>query len=389
MSVTNMMRCVTEIKFKASPESKRDLQFTFNFVNEFEFSDSWVDLTNQAKITLPKNIYVIDKNGNKLNLGGTEPNKLIDNLFRRGDSVSINYGYYTYENGNEVLDMPENPIFEGFITSVGSKRPIVLECEDNMWLLKQIPCKPQVWPKEKSVEDLLKSLLQGTNFTVNGLTKTTVGDLVIQDETVAQLLARLQKDFHFEAYFKGNELRIGSLVYIEAEARTFTFEFQKNIISDELVFQRKDDVKLSAICESVNTVDGGTNKKGQTKTKEERLTVLVYYDKNGAAQYKEKKKGEDLPENVEGERRKLFYPNVKSAKDLFEKGKAELEKYYYTGFKGKFTTFAIPYVQMGDNVIIKDKLMPDRDGKYKVKSVNYTGGINGHRQIIELHYKMK
>lgn len=389
MSGTNMMRCVTEIKFKASPESKRDLQFTFNFVNEFEFSDSWVDLTNQAKITLPKNIYVIDKNGNKLNLGGTEPNKLIDNLFRRGDSVSINYGYYTYENGNEVLDMPENPIFEGFITSVGSKRPIVLECEDNMWLLKQIPCKPQVWPKEKSVEDLLKSLLQGTDFTVNGLTKTTVGDLVIQDETVAQLLARLQKDFHFEAYFKGNELRIGSQVYIEDEAKTFTFEFQKNIISDELVFQRKDDVKLSAICESVNTVDGGKNKKGQTKTKEERLTVLVYYDKTGVAQYKEKKKGEDLPENVEGERRKLFYPNVKSAKDLFEKGKAELEKYYYTGFKGKFTTFAIPYVQMGDNVIIKDKLMPDRDGKYKVKSVNYTGGINGHRQIIELHYKMR
>lgn len=384
-----MMRCVTEIKFKASAESKRDLQFTFNFVNEFEFSDSWVDLTNQAKITLPKNIYVIDKNGNKLNLGGTEPNKLIDNLFRRGDSVSINYGYYTYENGNEVLDMPENPIFEGFITSVGSKRPIVLECEDNMWLLKQIPCKPQVWPKEKSVEDLLKSLLQGTDFTVNGLTKTTVGDLVIQDETVAQLLARLQKDFHFEAYFKGNELRIGSQVYIEDEAKTFTFEFQKNIISDELVFQRKDDVKLSAICESVNTVDGGKNKKGQTKTKEERLTVLVYYDKTGVAQYKEKKKGEDLPENVEGERRKLFYPNVKSAKDLFEKGIAELEKYYYTGFKGKFTTFAIPYVQMGDNVIIKDKLMPDRDGKYKVKSVNYTGGINGHRQIIELHYKIK
>jgi hypothetical protein len=258
-----------------------------------------------------------------------------------------------------------------------------------MWLLKQIPCKPQVWPKTKSVEDLLKSLLKGTDFKVNGLTKTTVGDLIIQDETVAQLLARLQKDFHFEAYFKGNELRIGSQVYIESEAKTFTFEFQKNIISDELVFQRKDDVKLSAVCESVNTVDGGTNKKGQTKTKEERLTVLVYYDSNGVAQYKEKKKDVDLPENLEGERRKLFFPNVKSAKDLFEKGKEELNKFYYTGFKGKFTTFAIPYVQMGDNVIIKDRLMPDRDGKYKVKSVKYTGGINGHRQIIELHYKMK
>lgn len=384
-----MVRCVTEIKIKADPATNRDLQFTFNFVNEFEFTDSWVDLTNQAKITLPKNIYTVDKNGNRLNLFGTKPNELINNLFRRGDKVSINYGYITYENGNEFLDLPRTPIFEGFITSVGSKFPIVLECEDNMWLLKQIPCKPQVWSKDKTVEDLLKSLLRFTDFTVNGLTKTTVGDLVIQDETVAQLLARLQKDFHFEAYFKGNELRIGSVVYIEKEAKEFTFEFQKNIISDELTFQRKDDVKLSAVCESINTVNGGTNKKGQTKTKEERLTILVYFDKDGVAQYKEKKKGEDLPENVEGERRKLFFPNVKTAKDLFEKGKLELEKFYYTGFKGKFTTFAIPYVQMGDNVTIKDPLMPDRDGKYKVKSVRYTGGVNGHRQIIELHYKMK
>lgn len=384
---TNMVRCVTEVKFKADPNTHRDLAFTFDFINQFESSDTWVDLTNKATLTFPKNIYVRDAQNNLLPLGGTTENKLIDNLFRRGDSISINFGYYTYNNGKETLDMPKEPIFQGYISKVTSKKPIELECEDNMWLLKQIPCKPQVWPKTKTVEDLLKTLLKDTDFTVNAITKTTIGDFFVENETVAQLLARLRKEYHLEAYFRGNELRIGSLVYIESDAVTHNFAFQHNIISDQLDFQRKDDIKLSAVVNSINTVEGGTNKKGETKTKQERLSVLVYTDNEGNFKYIKKKKDEDFPANEEGERRTLFYPNVKSEKELFDKGVAELKKYYYTGFKGNFTTFAIPYVRQGDNVNISDALMPDRNGKYKVKGVKYSGGVNGHRQIIELDYK--
>ena len=92
-----MMRCVTRIDFKSNVDSGRNLAFSFDFVNEFEAQDTWVDLTNQAKIKFPKNIYVRDENNTLIPLGGTNSSKLIDNLFRRGDSVSINFGYYTYE----------------------------------------------------------------------------------------------------------------------------------------------------------------------------------------------------------------------------------------------------------------------------------------------------
>lgn len=35
-----------------------------------------------------------------------------------------------------------------------------------------------------------------------------------------------------------------------------------------------------------------------------------------------------------------------------------------------------------------DKTLPERSGYYKVKSVRYTGGVNGLRQEINLDYKI-
>ena len=384
-----MFRCITEIEFQQKGAG-RNLAFSFDFVHEFEATNTWVDLTNQCKITFPKNVYVKSKTGELISLGGTNPNVQVNSLFHRGDYLTVSMGYYRYDKqGNETKEI--STVFEGYISKVTSKKPIVLECEDNMWLLKQIPCAPKSLKASESLEDYLKQQLQGTNLTVNQTTKTSVGALLIQNETVAQLLARLRKDFHLEAYFRGSELRIGSRVYLDEDTNgktVWNFIFQQNIISDELEFKRKDDVKLSAVCNSINTKYEGTNKKGKTKTKSERLSVLVYPDAKGNFQYIEKKEGVDFPANEEGERRTLFFPNVTTAKELYDLGMAELNKYYYTGFRGKFTTFGIPYVNVGDNVYIKDNLMPDRNGKYKVRGVKYSGGINGHRQEIMLDYKL-
>jgi hypothetical protein len=384
-----MLRAVTEVEFLQKGDG-RNLGFSFDFVHEFEASDTWVDLTNQCKITFPKNVYVKNQQGQLISLGGTNPDVQVNSLFHRGDYVSISMGYYRYsDSGVETKEVAT--VFQGYISKVTSKKPIQLECEDNMWLLKQRPCKPTSLKKTDYIEDYIEQQLQGTGFTVNKKTKTTVGALIIGNETVAQLLARLRKDFHLEAYFRGDELRIGSQVYLESDNNGKTvweFIFQQNIISDELEFKRLDDIILSAVCHSMNTKQGSTNKRGKTKTKQERLSVLVYM-KGGKFQYIEKKEGVDFPANEEGERRTLFFPNVTSAKELADKGIDELKKYYYQGFRGKFTTFGIPYVRQGDNIIIRDRLMPDRDGKYKVRGVKYSGGIHGHRQEIILDYKLQ
>lgn len=383
----NMLRCITEITC-IQRANGRSNAFIFDFVNEFEASNTWEDLTNTCTIKLPKNIYVKDRQGNLIPLGGTQPSKYIDNLFQRGDEISVRYGYYTYDTkGNEGTYISD--VFKGYIASVTSKMPIVLECEDNMWLLKQLPCKPQVWPKDKTLEDLLRSLLDGTNFTVNALTNTTLGDFVVQNESVAQLLDRLRKDYYIETYFAGNELRVGISIYVEPPPSHPVYTFQENIIDDNLVYRRKDDIKLSAVVNSINTNTlSSTNKRGKSKTKTERLSILIYTLPDGTFTYVQKQDGVDFPSNEEGERRTLFFPNISSAKELFELGKTELEKYYYTGFKGSFTTFAMPYVTVGDTIALKDEVLPDRDGKYRVRAVTYSGGVNGHRQEITLDYKL-
>ncbi|MFX1704601.1 hypothetical protein PV783_11640 [Chitinophaga sp. CC14] len=394
-----MYRVVTNITFQQQPTASfpnRRSVIRYDFVAEYEASDSWADLTNKAKITLPKNVYVRNGDGALLSLNG--PNVNIGGfstgvpLFLKGDKVTIEGGYRYYEkSGNEVLRT--SVLFTGYISQVTSKLPIVLECEDNMWKLKQLIAPNKTYPATATLEDILRDLLTGTDFTVNALTKTTFGAFRTQNETVCEVLARLRKDYHFESYFRGNELRSGAQVYLESDALASgrkIFKFQENIISDELDYKRKDDVQLSAIAYSVNKRElQVTTKAGKPKTKKERLEVLVT-QQNGEFIGKVKPAGEkaDFAPNTAGERRTLYFWNVASSAELIDLAKKELQKFYYTGFKGKFTTFGIPYVRQGDNVDIIDNVLPERNGRYKVKAVTYSNGMNGLRQVISLDYQI-
>ena len=393
-----MYRVLSNITFIQQPSATfptRTKTLIYNFAHQYEAADSWADLTNKAKITLPKNVYVRDATGKAVPLSGTNVNiggfDSAVPLFLKGDQVTIMHGYRYFDSrGNEVSPMVT--IFQGFISNVTSKKPIELECEDNMFKLKQITAPNKVYPaKSFTLEGILKDLLQGSGFTVNVLTDTSFGDFRTNNETVAEVLARLRKDYHFNSYFRGTELRCGSLVYVEQDAitdGTKTFTFQKNIISDELEYKRRDDINLSAIAYSVNKNElTTTTKDGATKTKKERLEVLVSI-RNGNYVSSIKPPGQkaDFAPNTAGERRTLYFWNVTDPQALITLATNELKKYFYTGMRGKFTTFGLPYVRQGDNVTLVDQILPERNGTYKVKSVKYTGGVGGLRQIIELDY---
>ena len=79
---------------------------------------------------------------------------------------------------------------------------------------------------------------------------------------------------------------------------------------------------------------------------------------------------------------------IENEQDLINLAKSDLEKYYYTGFKGSFLTFGTPFIKFGDNVVLENNILPEQNGTYKVKAVNYSGGENGLRQNIELDYKL-
>lgn len=400
MSNQGMYRVVTKITFVQVANADfptRNRTLIFNFVNEFEADDSWQSMTNTCKITIPKNIYIRDATGKlvslagtNVNIGGFSPN---EPLFLRGDKMTLEAGYRFYDKaGNEKL--LTSVLFSGYIRTVGSKKPITLECEDNMYLLKQIVVPNKTYSATTSMETILSELLAGTPFTVNVTTNTPLGEFSTHNETVAEILARLQKDYHFYSNFRGNELRVGSAVYLEQDAigsGKKVFRFQRNIISDDMAYIRTDDLELSAIAYSINKVEleGLTTRSGKKKTKHKRLEALVTIRNGRVTSYVRENNSlqADFAPNVNGERRTLYFWNVPTTDKLIELATNELKKYYYQGLKGKFVTFGIPYVREGDNVDIMDNILPERNGRYKVKSVKYTGGVAiGIRQEVELDY---
>lgn len=394
-----MFVCITSIKITQIPSTtfpNRNEVYNLDFVNEFEIISTWKNLTTTAKITFPKNIHVLDQNGRPLNFEGPTQNiggfsvtsSSNPPIILRGDQIAINAGYLYYdEKGNSVIDV--NPLFEGYVSEVDARMPIKLTCEDNMWKLKQITAPNHTFPSTATLESILQKLLTGTGFTVNTLTTTTIGSFRTQNETVCQVLERLRKQYFFESYFRGNELRCGAIVYIDSESVSQNFAFQKNIISDELKYKRKDDIQLSAIAYSVGYVTTGkTNKDGSAKSKKNRLEAFVQYENgNFSSKIRSKSTDPQFPQNTGGERRTFHFLNITDPNQLVQLAKQELIKYYYTGLRGKFTTFLVPFVKFGDKAVISDSVLPERNGTYLIKGVTYKGGIEGMRQEITLDYK--
>lgn len=380
----------------------RTLQIEFDFVTHWEFSNNWEDLSAQGKVVFPKNIYVTNPQtntryplfGTKKNVGGFTQ----DAIFKRGDKIKIESRYSHWDENLNEKQTQLVTIIDGYITQVGSGMPIELSFEDSMYLLKQTPMTNKAFKSSDTFESILSEALKvtnnkfGTKLTVNSSSETRVtyehALLTAENETIATFLAKLKKDTHIFSYFRGNELRLGRLVYVEGEAVTKEFEFQVNIISSDLSYKRKEDVILSAVASNHITEKVGTTKQGKEKTRSKRLEVLVWIDREGRVQHKSVKEGDKADPNTDGERRTFTYPEAKTEQQLIELATENLKKYYYSGFKGKFTTFGTPYVQFGDNAKIINKILPEQDGIYKIKGVEYEGGVDGWRQTIELDYKI-
>jgi len=384
-----------------SPESvitKREKVFFFDFCNSFEINNGWENMTTGGKIVFPKNMSVVDV-ATKTTISFFGKNKNIAGfngapLLMRGDKIKIEAFYIYWDENLNEKQTEKRLVFDGYITKINTKIPVEIEVEDNMFLLKQIPMTNGAFGSGTSLETLLTTALIGTGLTVNYLTSTKLtfdnSLLMIDNMTVAQFLEKLRKDAFMHCYFRDNELRIGSIVYIESETKTKTFQFQENIISSDLNFTRKDDIILSAVASNhIEEKTGKTTKDGHEKTKNTRIEVLVWFDRAGKFQSKIVKTGDKADANIDGERKTFHFLQAKTTDELINLAKESLQKYYYTGFKGSFITFGTPSVEFGDNAEIINNLLPEQNGTYKIKAVDVLGGVNGFRQKIELDFKIK
>jgi hypothetical protein len=368
--------------------------YTLDFVNSGEISSSWQDMTDTAKIKIPRNIYIEDQNGNSFPLllgtniyggvGNSQP------VILRGDRISISVGLFIDDfKGGEALEMPATPQFRGYITKIKNHAPIEIDCEDEMWKLKKINTPNKLFSGSKyTVKKMLQEMLAGhPEYTVtDGGVSVNIGDFRTQNETVAMVLERLRKDGGLYGYFRGTELRCSSIVYYPADIQQqMVFEFQENIISDTLEYTRKEDLSIAVKAIAQNITQGtNVNEDGTLKSKKTRVEVVVgLNDKGVIAELNSKDKFQgDL----------ITFPVLSSTlithDQLLKRAKDYLPKFYYTGFRGAFVTFIIPQVNHGNAVILRNKAIPEMEGTYLVKQVKTTFGMQGNRQDIMLHLRI-
>src|SRR3990167_4649103 len=96
-------------------------KYRFTYVNLMEINSSWDTFTDTATIILPNKF----RQKNKTIVVGA------DNVFKRGDVVTIKIGYFP-----NLFTR-----FQGYVSRIKPDSPLILECEDEMWKLKQVNLK--------------------------------------------------------------------------------------------------------------------------------------------------------------------------------------------------------------------------------------------------------
>jgi hypothetical protein len=373
----------------------RDKSFIIDFVNDIEINSSWQNLTDTGKIIIPKKVYYKDELGKKFTFDGKNVisgDDLGIPLILRGDKIKIELGYiYNILQYNPITIKDEevykdiiNTVFEGYISNVDNRMPIEIHFEDKMWLLKQVQAENKTYTG--TIEEMLTEMLAlvpNNPFIMSNFTSTKVGDFTTRNETIAQVLDRLQKDFRFESFIRDNELRCSYIVYYPQDIKENIFKFQYNIISDDLLYKRTDDVKIGIEAKSVELTSKGSNKDGTTKYKTNKIHYFAYYDK------KELKivPIDEKPSAFDGEIRTLYSMKMPESqlKVYLEK---EIKRITYNGWRGEFTTFGLPLVKHGDIAHIIDEIIPERTGKFMIKSVKTEFGMNGFRQKVSLDLRV-
>ena len=325
----------------------------FKFVHSIEIESSYENLTDTCKIVIPR----------KLTFDGLPLFNGDNPIFRRGDKIEVSIGY--------VPNITK--VFTGYIKNVGSNVPTVLECEDEMFLLKQYtvnyPSKvgliersakgkllkhPQVIPFSVKLDELLDYCLPNIEFEV--IDNIDLGSFRAINATPAAVLDKLKSEYGLYSYFRNGVLHVGfandASVTSEAE-----FKMEEVIInSDTLEWQRAEDVRIKCVAISMFP----------DNTKSE---PIEFGDPDG--------------------NQITIHKYNMDAKSLEFAAKEWIKENKYTGYRGEVETFGEPVMKHGDRIKLTSVKLPERDGTYLIKKVKRVYSVDsGNHQIFTLGAKV-
>lgn len=297
--------------------------YLFDFVHDVEVESSWQNQTSTAKIQLPAALR-IDKNKLK-------------ETFPKGTEVVIKIGY------KDSL----NTVFEGFISRIHTTTPVMIECEDLMWKLKQIQVNENA--KNESMQTYLSRVL---NMEVDCF-DVHLQKFIANKITGAQLLNQIKSDYGFPAFFRGGKLVVGKQ-YAAAGYKNHVVTFDNarnsNVASNSLEFMSKDDVKIKVT--AISNLPSGEKHEVELGDPDGGSKTLNFFDI--------------------------------SESDLKAIAEKEMERLQYDGYRGDLTLFMEPFVQHGDVITLQNDQENDKTGSYWIDGVTYKFGLSGGRQAVKL-----
>lgn len=299
-----------------------------------EIDKSRKTLTNTAKIEMPRNIKVRKLTGPNFSFAQTDINSVI----QRGASVTIQIGY----DGNLLTE------FTGFVAQVSADIPVVIKCQDSMWILKQNSFT-HTWPKGVKVAEIISYIYTGKTQVVD----LSIGGMVIVKQSTAQVLEGLKK-FGLQCYFDNDVLIVDFAGVVHSQGNEVIYDFYQNIIDNDLEYKQKEDSLIKVV---------------------------------GVSKLSNGKKIQIVAGDNEGEIHTLHYSNMDQ--DQLQKiVSAEIGKLKYEGYTGTFRTFGLPLINPGDKAYLQDGKYPEHDGVYLAESVKTIFGVRGFRREITLERKL-
>jgi hypothetical protein len=317
--------------------------WSFNNCVEVEIHSGWEDMTDRCTITIPRKVKWIDKD---LSTEGRPALSV-------GDAVKIDLGY----------DFNYSTYFQGYVTSIGAKTPVTIECQDAFWFLKQASGSFST-ATGGTLEDVFDNIQRiylassvyskyKADITFVPLKNTVIGKVTANNVSMAFVISSLKKS-GIVSFMRGNTLYSG-LAYYEDQRNIIDRQFNYNITDDSLQQRNADDTKIKIVVKSLD----------KAKT----LAAVEVGD-------------------AEGDTITYLVSGVTTQAQMRERGEAELPKYKYNGWEGSFTTFGDVFIKHGDVIALTDPVIKDRNGSFYAKKVTTNFGVSGFRNTVELHKKL-
>ena len=292
-------------------------------ISDFEISENILEISNTAKITIPRHYKQLD-------------GKSVLEQFKVGEKMKIEAGYYY---GDDVDLKTE---FVGYIREIESDYPLIVHCEDETYPLRQNNLVKSY--KNATLKDVLSDVIpKPISFSCPDL---YVGKYHIDNASTFAVLQDLMKNFGLYSRLYDGRLKVGLAYEFGEKTDVHTYMITKDVKKNELKYKRKEDFKVR-----YKAVANNPNGK--------KVTVEVGSKEKDASE------------------RTLNFAGPLSEKDLRERALAVMSKAVYDGYTGSITGFGTPRTHAGDALIIKDRFEPEREGKYLIEKVNITYNESG------------